>query len=383
MQPADAASLDLRALNKLLDQTKAQVFMHSGTAAFLGSIMSSLEFTWTREIPTAATDGIHLWWNPDWFLTLTPKNREVVLRHELWHVARLHMIRQGTRDPHIWNLACDYVINNDLVKEQCDFSFGGLVNPAYADMPEEDIYDELAKQPPPPDFGAWKAGAGPDMYPLSQKDKQKVVNTVVTAVQQAKMSGAGNVPGGVTELIEQFLTPVVPWQSILSRWCTQLLDEDYSWARPNRRYDDMYLPSRRLDMGRLENLAWYMDVSGSCKMTDCVRFKSELKFVKDTFRPEKLTVVQFDTAIRRTDVWEEDDEFDKLEIFGRGGTSLACVHRHILEEKPTAAIIFSDMECAPMSQEGIEDIPVLWVMLPSRRGHKPTFGESLTIQDVT
>jgi hypothetical protein len=54
-----------------------------------------------------------------------------------------------------------------------------------------------------------------------------------------------------------------------------------------------------------------------------------------------------------------------------------------LEEKPTAAIIFSDMECAPMSQEGIEDIPVLWVMLPSRRGHKPTFGESLTIQDVT
>jgi hypothetical protein len=53
----------------------------------------------------------------------------------------------------------------------------------------------------------------------------------------------------------------------------------------------------------------------------------------------------------------------------------------MLEEKPTAAIIFSDMECSPMSQEGIENIPVLWVCLPSRRGHKPTFGEVVVINE--
>jgi predicted metal-dependent peptidase len=379
MTPADPTTFDLRLLDREMDKCKSTVFLHHGTAAFLGSIMCSLEFIWSREVPTAATDGVYLWWNPDWFLSLAPVNRATVLRHELWHVARLHMIRQGTRDPQVWNHACDYVINNDLAAEGCDFTFGGLIDPQYANQAEEDIYDHLMSLPTVPNFGAWKPGGGCDIMPATKK--QQVINTVVTAVQQAKMAGAGNVPGGISELVDQYLKPVIPWQTLLQRWFTQLLDEDYSWSKPNRRYEDMYLPSRRLEAGKLENLRWYMDVSGSCRMSDQVRFKSELKFVKDTFRPEKLTVVQFDVEIRRTDTWEEDEEFDKLEIFGRGGTSLECVRRDMLEEKPTAAIIFSDMECSPMSQEGIENIPVLWVCLPSRRGHTPTYGEVVVINE--
>jgi predicted metal-dependent peptidase len=381
MTPVDPTTLDIRMLNKELDRCKTQVFLHQATAAFLGSIMCTLEFVWTREVPTAATDGIHLWWNPDWFLSLAPVNRATVLRHELWHVARLHMIRQGSRDPQVWNQACDYVINNDLADEKCDFSFGGLVNPQFRGQAEEDVYDYLMSLPTVPNFGAWMPGGGCDMMPTTQQQKQQVINTVVTAVQQAKMAGAGKIPGGIAELVDQFLTPVIPWQTLLHRWCTELLDEDYSWSKPNRRYDDMYLPSRRLEEGRLANLVYYFDVSGSVTMSDAVRVKSEVKFVKDTYRPQKLTVVQFDVNIRRKDVWEEDQDFDKLEIFGRGGTSLECVRRDMLEERPTAAIIFSDMECAPMSQEGIEDIPVLWVCLPSRHGHKPTFGEVVVINE--
>jgi predicted metal-dependent peptidase len=381
MNPVDPSTLDLRTLNRELDKVKSEVFLKHETAAFLGSIMSALEFIWSREIPTAATDGISFWWNPEWFASLAPKDRNTVLRHELWHVARLHMIRQGTRDPHIWNVACDYVINNDLKTEGCDFTFGGLVDDKHIGRAEEDIYDELANQPPPPNFGAWKPGAGPDMFPMTKDQKQQVVSTVVAAIQQAKMAGAGTVPGGIAEMVDQFLKPVIPWQNVLQRWFSELLDEDYSWSRPNHRYDDMYLPSRRLEAGRLENLRWYLDVSGSIRMSDAVRFRSELKFVKETFRPEKLSVVQFDTKIQRVDTWGEDDPFEKLEIHGRGGTSLECVRRDMLEEKPTAAIIFSDMECTPMDPTGLKDIPILWVMLPSRRGHTPTFGDCVVIQE--
>lgn len=381
MQAADPASMDMRVLNKLLDITKSSVFLRSDMAAFLGSIMSSLEFIWSRELPTAATDGINLWWNPDWFLSLAPENRNTVLRHELWHVARLHMLRAGSRDPEAWNQACDYIINGDLEKEQCSFKFGGLLDSQYDGMAEEDVYDKIMALPRVPNFGAWGAGTGVDMFPLDPKQKNQVVQKVVTAIQHAKMSGAGGVPGDVKELVEQFLKPVIPWQTVLQRWFSELLDEDYSWSKPNRRFDDVYLPGRRMEMGRLENLRWYIDVSGSIRMSHAVRFKSELKFVKDTFRPEKLSVAQFDTKIQRIDVWEEDDEFNSLEIIGRGGTHLDCVRRDMLEEKPTAAIIFSDMECSPMDPTGLEDIPVLWVCLKSRNGHVPSFGDVVHISE--
>jgi predicted metal-dependent peptidase len=383
MEAADPSSLDQRTLGKLLDICMSSVFLHSGTAAFLGSIMSSLEFIWTRQLPSAATNGIHLYWNPDWFMQLRPQDRNTVLRHELWHVARLHMLRAGNRDPEVWNQACDYIINNDLKKEQCDFSFGGLVDSQYDDMAEEDVYDQLMAQHNGaiPNFGAWGAGMGTDMVPLDNAQKNQVIQKVVTAVQQAKLHGAGQVPGGITEMLDQFLKPVIPWQTVLQRWMSEMLEEDYTWAKPNRRFQDIYLPGRKMEMGRLENLWWYIDVSGSITTDHAIRFKSELKFVKDTFKPEKLSVAQFDTAIQRTDVWEEDDEFEKLEIIGRGGTSLDCVARHMLEEKPTAAIIFSDMECSPMDPTGLQDIPILWVCLPSRHGHKPVFGDVVEIQE--
>ncbi|MFP3608004.1 VWA-like domain-containing protein, partial [Paraburkholderia sp. SIMBA_053] len=82
-----------------------------------------------------------------------------------------------------------------------------------------------------------------------------------------------------------------------------------------------------------------------------------------------LSIVQFDTRIQRTDTWGEDDPFEKIEIIGRGGTSLECVRRDMLEENPTAAIIFTDMQCRPMEPLNL-DIPVIWIVTGTG-GHKP------------
>ena len=46
-------------------------------------------------------------------------NREewiFVLAHELLHVGLRHDERRGYRDPYLWNVACDYVINGWLVE---------------------------------------------------------------------------------------------------------------------------------------------------------------------------------------------------------------------------------------------------------------------------
>jgi len=379
MQEADPSTFNVRELDKLLDQTKSQVFLKHDTAAFLGSVMCNLNFVWSRDVPTAGTDGLTYWWNPEYFMSLPPASRKTEIMHELWHVARLHMIRRGSRDPHMWNVACDISIDHSLEAE--GFPFDGVPavprDPKYKDWAEEDIYDDLTKnnmKPPP--------GSRIDMIEPPQDKKPQIISNVVAAIQQAKLAGqAGSVPGAVKDLIEEFLKPVIPWQSVLHRWMSEKLEEDYTWARPNRRYDDMYLPSRQLDGGRLENLFFYLDVSGSITRHHIIRFGSELKFVKETYQPEKLTVVLFDTKIQKSIVWEEDDPFEMIEIIGRGGTSLEPVRRHMFEERPTAAIIFSDMDCSPMSQEGIGHIPVLWVTLPGHRAHTPTFGETVIIRE--
>jgi predicted metal-dependent peptidase len=370
---------DYQHLNRELDRCKSAVFLGK-TAAFLGSIMCSLNFVWSEEIPTAATNGIDMMWNPQWFLNTPPEERQTVLMHELWHVAKLHMLRRGDRCPDVWNYACDHNINLGLKDEGYPFAYiGGLHDDQYRGLAEEEIYDLMQKNGGGGSFpGAFNGGTGHDILPLPPEQRHEVVNKVVTAVHQARMSGAGNIPGGVEEILEQFLAPVVPWQSVLQRFFTQLLEDRYTWARPNRRYSDIYLPSRYTDDGRLENLRWYIDVSGSITHSDVVRFGSELKFVKETFNPKKLSVVQFDTKIQRIDDWDEEDPFEKIDIKGRGGTSLECVRRDILEEKPTAAIIFSDLYCHPMASLEF-DVPVIWVVVNNNKATVP-FGEKIHIK---
>lgn len=385
---ADPSTYDESGLARLLDRTKATVFMGED-AVFFGSIMCSLNFQWSRSTKTAATDGITLWWNPDFFMGCTPEVRATVLKHELWHVARMHMLRQGTRMQREWNQACDYRINNDL--ENSKNSFQG-VEKCYKDhafdrmgkglMAEEDIYELIIanKVPPPPDTGSFGGGEDDqDLIPLSKTQEQQVINAVVQAVQQAKLAGKpGSIPGDVEQLLTHFLDPVIPWEQLLMQFFTEMLDEDYTWQRPNRRFQDIYLPSRFTDDGRLEHLIYFLDVSGSISDKDILRFNSEVKYIQEELNPEKLTLVQFDTKIQDVKEFASGDPFDEIKVIGRGGTCLIPVRAFIEKHRPTAAVVFSDMEVAPMEPLTF-DIPVLWAVYNNPRAKVP-FGKMVHIK---
>jgi predicted metal-dependent peptidase len=380
LNPTPVEEFDYEMLNRELDRTKSKVFLGSN-AAFLGPLMCSLEFVWTTAIDTAATDGTKIEWNPHDFLGCTPEGRVSSLLHELAHVYRLHPVRRGDRCPDIWNLACDIVINRDLIK--LGYGIDGWHKAGIGPHPEipfeleEDIYDYLKKPGAPPMPSPSQCGCSgmPQVGPAGQ---QAMINAVVQAAHAATISGqAGQIPGNVTEVIKNFLAPKVPWESLVHQWMTELLDEDYTWARPNRRYRPMYLPSRFTDEGRLCHLICYQDVSGSISSKDSLRFNSELKFIWDTYKPEKLTIVQFDRIIQKIDLLEEGDSFTEIEIIGRGGTSLVCVRDHIMQEKPTAAIIFSDLQVTPM--EPGPECPVLWVAV-SNKAAQVKFGKLIHIR---
>jgi predicted metal-dependent peptidase len=378
--------LNYRLLDRELDRVKSRVFLGTN-AAFLGPLMCSMNFIWSCDINTACTNGITLLWNPRFFLKTKPKVRGTVLLHELWHPALLHMLRRGTRDPLIWNYAGDIVINNILDSE--GHSFDGLkpwLDRAYDGMTTEEVYDVLIQkrdeelQELLKDINLWgykdeETGEGDqgDIEEGVTIEDQKsiehaVINAVVSAAHSATISGgAGNMPGEVQLTLKKFLSPKLPWDQILHAFFNQLANLDYSWARPNRRYPDIYLPSLMNDQSGLDHVVCFEDVSGSISDSDMIRFNSEFKHIKDTYQPEKLTLIQFDEILHCETEYLKDDPFDEVLIEGRGGTSLVLVRDWIIRHEPTAVVVFSDLQCDPMDPlpQGL-NIPIIWVALNNR-----------------
>lgn len=106
-----------------------------------------------------------------------------------------------------------------------------------------------------------------------------------------------------------------------------------------------------------------------------------LRLLKKNLNPDKLTLVQFDTKICRIDVFTKDMPFSNIEVVAGGGTSYEDVRNLILQEKPTAAIIFTDLCCSPMQE--VRKIPVMWVTRYTNRQYRenPLFGKILEIKD--
>ncbi|RWB40496.1 MAG: hypothetical protein EOQ44_25500 [Mesorhizobium sp.] len=402
--------IDYYALDRMFDKTKSKVFLGK-SAAFLGSIMCSMNFSWVNDIETACTDGINLWWNPYFYLAMPEETRATILVHELKHPARLDMLRRGTRDPELWNYAADIVINNELIRDGYSFKgFKPWFNFDYEGWITEDIYDDLyAKQqiliqqmagpaafnggplpsivPSPwlinPQTNKWdKAGdlVEPDPTNINSALAHKVLNTVVAASHQAGLAGE-QLPGEVEVTLKRFLQPKLPWETILFNFFNELAKVDYSWARPNRRYQDIYLPSLQDEDGGLDHIAYFLDVSGSISDGDIIRFHSEFKYVKEHFEPEKMTMLQFDTIIQKTEVFLKEDPFEETHVIGRGGTSLQPVRQWIIDNKPTAVVVFSDLQCTPMEAlpPGV-NVPIIWVAL-NAAGAKVNQGQLVHLRE--
>lgn len=367
--------LDYYKLDRMLDKLKASVFIGTN-AAFYGSLLCSVNFVWAENIPTAQTTGLSIAWNPHLFLALDPESRKTMLLHELKHIANLHVIRRGSRHWEPWNAACDYVVNGELSMDGYYMDgFPWMVDTIrFIGLSAEEIYEILDKEQ------NFKLNAAfQDLAEELDMDPNLIINAVVAAQEAANMAGQGN--GDIQHMLKRFLQPKLPWQSLLYRWFNEKSTQDYSWRKPNRRYTEMYLPSLiDDDTGGLDHIIQFQDVSGSISDVEIIRFNSEAKYMKDTFNPKKMTLVQFDWTIRDITVINETDDFDEIKITGRGGTNLEPVRQMIIDENPSAAIIFTDLDVTPM-----EPLPascrtqILWVV--SRTGKQPPFGEYINIRE--
>jgi predicted metal-dependent peptidase len=118
---------------------------------FYGVLVSNVEPVPSRSVETMATDSKRHFYNPEFIATLTQTQLLAVQAHESEHDARHHSTRRLGRDPHKWNIACDYAINVDLKDEGFDLPPWVYLDVKYRGMSAEDIYRtmELDEKPKP------------------------------------------------------------------------------------------------------------------------------------------------------------------------------------------------------------------------------------------
>jgi predicted metal-dependent peptidase len=69
---------------------------------------------------TAATDGKHYYWAVDFLNRLTTFEIQTVMMHESYHVLFNHVDRGFGKNPRVWGIAIDYVVNSVIEKDHQD-----------------------------------------------------------------------------------------------------------------------------------------------------------------------------------------------------------------------------------------------------------------------
>ena len=358
---------------------KITMMMQRDTA-FYTAILFSLKQNITEEIPTAATDGRTLLINPAFFWDLPLNERITLLAHEVLHVALDHMHRRGNRNPELWNVAADYVINYCLVAANYKLPAGGLYDSQYANMTTEQVYALLDKKSNQEQQKLISQCNIDVQYPEQAKDpgnavtQDEVTDIILRATTQAKAMGQspGSIPGEIDINLQRTLNPPLPWKIILPRYLTEFSKDNYTFKRPNRRFmPDFYLPTAHSEA--ICNLAICVDTSSSVEDHQFNDFITKIYEMQKMMKPKKISIMAFNTQfVSEQELDEYDDPFKKLKFKGRGGTRIQPAHEWIAKNKPTVAIIFTDGEFNQTSPID-KSIPIIWLIY-NNPGWKSTFG---------
>jgi predicted metal-dependent peptidase len=112
---------------------------------FYGNIILNLRLIPDPSHPSAWTDGQVIGYNPDYVMDLSLDTLIGVLAHEAMHTAHAHHARKKDRDHMLWNIACDYAINEFILASDMSLPEGVLTGMGM-EKSAETIYREVKEQ---------------------------------------------------------------------------------------------------------------------------------------------------------------------------------------------------------------------------------------------
>ena len=360
---------------------------------FFGNMATRLKIQEAEKwLPTAATDGRHIFFCREFFEKLTVKQVEFVIAHEILHNVFDHMGRREGRDPQIFNIAADYCVNGQLVRDHIgDHQIPDIKifhDSKYYGMGAEEVYDRIFEDMDKQQLEAlgqlldehidW-GSEGKDGRPSYTKEQLKEIRDEIreATIQAAQAAGAGNTPAGVQRMIKELTEPKMNWRDILRQQIQSIIKNDYTFMRPNRKgwHMNAILPGTQFK--ETIDICVSIDMSGSIGDEQAKDFLSEIKGIMQEYQDFKIKVWCFDTRVYN----EQDfdgytmDEFDEYEPMGGGGTEFDVNWDYMKENdiQPKKFIMFTDGY--PWGSWGDENYCDTVFIIHSNDKIVPPFGE--------
>lgn len=315
---------------------------------FYGRIACSIGWHTTNDpaIPTVGTNGLSVIWNGDFVKTLSDPDMKFIAVHEIHHIIKRHPWRRGERDPILWNIACDYSINAELI----DWSVGdmpsdGLLDRKYDGMLEEHIYDKILVDN---NFDLASGGGAvstgyfedsPQGTDLAEVERK--LDKMIEAAYKAALD-AGKVPGFLQDFVYQNRQSQVNWRARLRMQVEPLFPKDVTWATPNRRLIHMgiYAPGTKKD-GAPE-VAVLIDTSGSVSHDQINAFLSEINAIISSVSPQRTQVHWFESHVWKTEMLGTGQLLAVPDEIQQGGTNFEKAFAAV-KGNPRVIICLTDM----------------------------------------
>ena len=328
---------------------------------FFGNMATRLKIEeCTDWCPTAATDGRHLFYNRDFFEKLSTKQVEFVIAHEILHNVFDHMSRRESRNPQIFNVAADYCVNGQLVRDRIgDHNIPDIKifhDSKYYGHSAEQVYDEIFNKYDEDQLNAlgqlldehidWEKEGKGNRPQYSKEDLKKIRDEIREATMQAaQAAGAGHLPSSVARLIKELTEPKMNWRELLRQQIQSLIKNDYSFTRPNRKGWHMGAVLPGLKNDETIDVCIAIDMSGSIGDAQAKDFLSEVKGIMEEYKDYKIKLWCFDTQVyNEADFDGYNDDIMSYDIKGGGGTDFMAnwVYMKDNDIQPKKFIMFTD-----------------------------------------
>ncbi|MGW2251903.1 vWA domain-containing protein [Kitasatospora sp. NPDC001660] len=217
-----------------------------GIAAGL-TVVADAELARAHDIAIAAVNAEagEVYVNP--LRRYTDEEWRFILGHEMLHAALRHGERRGGRDPFLFNVAADYVINGWLLEMGVgDMPEGLLHDPQLNGLSAEEVYDRIVRDQRRIRRLATLAGknrpdvlgAPLDLGPRDYVDLDDFYRRGLLQGFELHQRGRGLLPAGLVEEIRALAHPPLPWDAQLARWFDEFVPSPEpvrSYSRPARR----------------------------------------------------------------------------------------------------------------------------------------------------
>ena len=360
--------------------TKSHIaIMRSKQFCMFAGVLSVGKVSFTDDLPTAATNGRDVIYNPNFIKTLDDKELNYVVLHEALHKAYQHMNlwkKLHKENPMLANMAADYVVNYAIHEadehgEITKRPDSALFDLAYKGMTTKQIFDMLKTEYE--QNGGNGGEAGHDTHDwegaesLSDEEKKEVAKQIDQALRQGEII-RGKMQGNKNRSINEILEPKVNWREQLRDFVTATCKnkDKTSWKRPHKRFigHDIYMPSMIGES--IGQIVVGIDTSGSIGDRELNEFLTEVVAICDDVSPSSIELLYWDTHVAGHETYNQGDYHSLVQTTkpaGGGGTHVGCVNQYIKDKRiqPEAIIILTDGYVED-DFGGNWDYPTLWAI---------------------